>query len=54
MNNYRILTESQHALINSNLTLTSKIPIPEDIGVPGSRFWIITDREIEEMQNRMT
>lgn len=53
LKNYRLITEAQDGLLRANLSLTAKIPLPEDISAPGSRFRIITDREIEEMQNRV-
>lgn len=53
LKNYWVITEAQDNLLKANLSLTSKIPLPEDISAPGSRFRIITDWEIEEMQNRV-
>jgi len=51
--NYRALTESQESLLQSNLVLASKVPSPDEIVTPASRFKVITDSEINQMKERL-
>lgn len=53
LKNYRTLTESQEALLDANLKLSTKIPTPDEIVTPESRFRLITDSEIQEMRDRL-
>ena len=53
LQNYRALTESQETLLQSNLVLASKVPPPEEIVTPASRFRVITDKEINQMRERL-
>ena len=53
LKNYKGLTEAQEAVIEGDVILKSKIPPPDEIITPNSRFRIISDREIEKMRERL-
>ena len=53
LKNYKALAEAQEAVIQGDLVTRSKIPPPQEIITPHSRFRIISDREIENMKKRL-
>jgi hypothetical protein len=53
LKNYKALTEAQEAVIQGDLVNRSKVPPPDEIITPNSRFRIISDREIEYMKNNL-
>ncbi len=53
LKNYKEITEAQEEVIKGDLVLKSKQPFPDEIITPNSRFRIISDREIDQMRERL-
>ena len=53
LKNYKGLVEAQEAVIEGDIVSRSKVPPPDEIITPNSRFRIISDREIENMRARL-
>jgi len=53
LKNYKSLVEAQEAVIDGDVVMRSKVPPPDEIITPNSRFRIISEREIDNMKNRL-
>jgi flavodoxin len=53
LKNYKGIAEAQEAVIEGDIVSRSKVPPPDEIITPYSRFRIISDREIDIMRDKL-